>query len=119
MIGKTSRRDAASTMPLAVTEFGRATGDSELRALARDNPRDFADRLGYELKPDVDVKAVENEEDLFWVVFPGDPNRHLSSEMLGGAVGGRSRSGDRNRANGCASTLSTLPSCVSSFSSKG
>lgn len=115
MTGKTSRWDTASAMPLAVTEFGRATGDSELRVLARDNPRDFADRLGYELKPDVDVKAVKNEEDLFRVVFPDDPNRDLSSEM----VGGRSRSEDRNRANGCASTLSTLPSCVSSFSSKG
>lgn len=119
MTEKTSRWDTASTMPLALTEFGRATDDSELRALAHDDPRDFADRLGYELKPEVDVKVVENEEDLFWVVFPDDPNRDLSSEMLGGVVGGRSRSEDQNAANGCASSLSTLPSCLSSFSSKG
>ena len=60
-----------------------------------------------------EVRIARNTEDVFHVVMPQDPNAALSDAMLESTAGGAQRIRDN-----CASTSSTISSCLGTYSSE-
>ena len=74
----------------------------------------FADRsLPFPVGPD--VRVVRNTDEVFFLTMPPDPNTTLSDGMLEGVAGGGSFGTPDTHPNNCASTSSTIPSCLGTY----
>ena len=88
--------------------------DAELRARVDADPRSvFADR-GLPYPEDTEVRVVRNTAEVFHLTMPPDPNVDLSDAMLGSVSGGHTPH-TSGGPTGCASTASTIPSCIGTF----
>ena len=88
--------------------------DPALQARVDDDPRSvFADR-GLPFPEDADVRVVRNSAEVFHLTMPPDPNADLSDALLGAVSGGHTPH-TSGGPPGCASTASTIPSCISTF----
>ena len=95
-------------------------GDPEFRSRADEDPRSVLAERNVEVPPGVEVRFMEDTDDVFHLVLPPDPNVALSDEALGMVAGGKSSSTIGSA--GSASTLSTVcttASCAASASSLG
>ena len=63
--------------------------DAEYRERVRENPKRAFAELGLELPP-VDVRVVENDDEVTHVAFPPNPDADLSGDELTATVGGSS-----------------------------
>ena len=89
--------------------------DPALRARVDADPRSvFADR-GLPFPEDADVRVVRNTAEVFHLTMPPDPNAHLSDEMLEGVIAAGARRGGVDGVRNCASSASTIPSCIGTF----
>ena len=70
--------------------------------------------LGITVPEAVEVRFVENTDDVRHVIFPSDPNRFLTDEQLSNVAGG-----DCAGSVGSLGSLSSFPSCLSSMGSAG
>lgn len=88
--------------------------DAELRAKIDAEPRAvFADR-GLPFPKNSDVRVVWNTADVFYMPMPQDPNTTMSDASLETMAGGSPGLGHPNN---CASTSSTIPSCIGTYGS--
>ena len=88
--------------------------DAALRAKVDTEPRAvFTDR-GLPFPKNSEVRVVRNTEDVFYVPIPLDPNTAITDAMLETTSGGSPGLG---RPGNCASTSSTIPSCVGTYGS--
>ena len=89
--------------------------DPELRAKVDADPRAaFADRgLPFPVEPE--VRVVRNTDEVFHMTMPPDPNTSLSDGMLEGVAGGGSFGTPDTHPDNCASTASTIPSCLGTY----
>ena len=88
--------------------------DSQFRAQLEASPRSVLTDKGVELPPDLDVRVFANTEDVFHVVLPSDPTTLISDNSLVDVAGGRY--GETPRQRSALSTVSTIPSTVSTGS---
>ena len=95
--------------------LGAVAGDCrdspELRAELDADPRAFLAGRGMEFPAGAELRVAANTPEVFHLVMPSDPNATVSDEALSGVAGGSSGR------PGCASTASTLPSCLGCASS--
>ena len=88
--------------------------DAELRAKVDTDPRAvFTDR-GLPFPENSEVRVYRNTEDVFYVPVPLDPNTAITDAMLETTSGGSPGLG---RPGNCASTSSTIPSCLGTYGS--
>ncbi len=88
--------------------------DAELRAKVDSEPRAvFADR-DLPFPDQSDVRVVRNTADVFYMAIPPDPNAAVSDASLEQTAGGSRGVGHPNN---CASTSSTIPSCLGTYGS--
>lgn len=87
----------------------------EFQDEVRRNASDALTSRGVYVDPNVELQVHTNTDDLFYVVFPPDPNVALSDESLNAVAGGKSASSAA--CGGSASSVCTAPSCASSASS--
>ena len=73
----------------------------------------FAER-GLPYPEDAEVRVVHNTDEVFHLTMPPDPNTTLQDSMLGSVAGGSPGLG---RPGNCASTSSTIPSCLGTYGS--
>ena len=83
--------------------------DPALRDKVVSDPAGALAERGLELHEGVDVKVVINDDDIFHLVLPPDPNSVLEDEALGSVAGGF----NTLACAGTASSFGTVPSCVS------
>ena len=95
--------------------LGAIAGDCrrkpELQAELDADPRAFFTGRGVAVPAEADLRVVANTPEVFHLVMPPNPNAAVSDEALSRVAGGSSGQ------PGCASTVSTLPSCLGSASS--
>ena len=85
--------------------------DPSLQAELDADPRAFFAARGLDIPTGADLKVAANTPEVFHLVMPADPNDILSDETLARVSGGTVR-----RESSTISSLSTIPSCVSSAS---
>ena len=88
--------------------------DQALRARFDADPGSVFAERGLPYPEDTEVRIVRNTTDVFHLTMPSDPNVGLSDSMLGGVAGGSPGLG---RPGNCASTSSTIPSCLGTYGS--
>lgn len=91
--------------------------DEGRRQRLLDAPRTFLQDEGIFISDDVDIQVHMNTDEVFYLVFPPDPNEMLQDEALTAIAGGKC-AGTAGTA-GSASTASTLTICWGSASSAG
>lgn len=98
--------------------LGAVAGDCrrpEVQAELDADPRAFFARRGVEVPAGAELRVAANTREVFHLVMPSDPNAAVSDRMLSGVAGGSSS--HTSGQPGCASTVSTLPSCLGTASS--
>ena len=99
--------------------LGAIAGDCrdrpELQAELDADPRAFLAGRGMELPAGADCRVLVNTPEVFHLVMPSDPNAAVSDRVLSDVAGGSSS--HTSGQPGCASTVSTLPSCLGTASS--
>ena len=88
--------------------------DPDFRHEADTNPHDALARYDIEYPETVDIRIVENTNEVFHLVLPPDPNQALMDEDLLVVAGGKSAS-----SAGTASTVGSVTSCASSAGTGG
>ena len=88
------------------------SADPEFRHAVDDNPREAFAGKGLDIPPEVEIRVWVDTPGTRHLIMPPDPNGVLSDETLGGISGGARAS--TASSYGCASTASTIPSCLSS-----
>ena len=100
--------EPAAALRAAADECRR---DPSLQAELDADPRAFFAARGLDIPTGADLKVAANTPEVFHLVMPADPNDILSDETLARVSGGTVR-----RESSTISSLSTIPSCVSSAS---
>lgn len=93
---------------------GDCRNSPELRAELDADPRAFLTSRGLEFPAGADLRVVANTPEVFHLALPPDPNAAVSDRTLSAVAGGSSHTSGQP---GCASTVSTLPSCLGTASS--
>ena len=90
---------------------GDCRNSPELRAELDADPRAFLTSRGMEFPADADLRVVANTPEVFHLALPSNPNAAVSDEALSAVAGGTSTGPT------CASSVSSVPSCVGCASS--
>lgn len=88
--------------------------DQALRARVDADPGSVFAERGMPYPEDTDVRVVRNTNEVFYLTMPPDPNVSLSDSMVASVAGGSPGLG---RPGNCASTSSTIPSCLGTYGS--